>query len=320
MPPPKHTPLPTEDPDSIAVNVPATNYGAVGGSSSAATAPPRYEDDVPDDFKYGVTLENSDVAIRMAFTRKVYSILAVQLGLTTLVSGVFLYNDAIKAWAQSNMWMVFLSWLATLGLLIALIVNRRKHPVNLYLLAAFTVSEAYTIGTVVTFHDSEVVLQAAILSFALFIGLTLFTVQTKYDFTSWGPFLFGSLWVIIIAGFVQLFLPFSRTLHLFIAIGTAIVFCGFVVFDTQQIFTRLSPEEYILAAIEVPTLSLLQQSQLYLDVINLFLHKNYRKNNSHTQLVYLTEHPSYSGFARLIVLTLVEREVKVVVFSGEEEC
>lgn len=35
---------------------------------------------------------------------------------------------------------------------------------------------------------------------------------------------------------------------------------GFIIFDTQMIMTRVSPEEYILATIE-----------LYLDIINLFI-------------------------------------------------
>lgn len=43
------------------------------------------------------------------------------------------------------------------------------------------------------------------------------------------------------------------------AVG-AILFAGFIVFDTHMILHKLSPEEYILAAIN-----------LYLDILNLFL-------------------------------------------------
>ena len=35
---------------------------------------------------------------------------------------------------------------------------------------------------------------------------------------------------------------------------------GFIIYDTQMIMTRVSPEEYIIATIE-----------LYLDIINLFI-------------------------------------------------
>lgn len=50
-------------------------------------------------------------------------------------------------------------------------------------------------------------------------------------------------------------------MELAISVGGAILFCLFIVFDTQAIMHNLSPEEYILATIN-----------LYLDIINLFLH------------------------------------------------
>ena len=44
------------------------------------------------------------------------------------------------------------------------------------------------------------------------------------------------------------------------AIGGAFLFSAFIIFDTQMIMTRVSPEDYIMATI-----------QLYLDIINLFI-------------------------------------------------
>ena len=46
-----------------------------------------------------------------------------------------------------------------------------------------------------------------------------------------------------------------------IAVGGALLFALFIIFDTHMMMTKLSPEEYIMAAIN-----------LYLDIINLFLH------------------------------------------------
>ena len=43
-------------------------------------------------------------------------------------------------------------------------------------------------------------------------------------------------------------------------ISFSYAFTGFIVFDTQMIMKRVSPEEYIVATIE-----------LYLDIINLFI-------------------------------------------------
>ena len=49
-----------------------------------------------------------------------------------------------------------------------------------------TVVEAFTVGVIVSFYDTHVVLQAFFLTAAVVVGLTLFTFQTKKDFSGWG--------------------------------------------------------------------------------------------------------------------------------------
>jgi len=53
-------------------------------------------------------------------------------------------------------------------------------------LAAFTVVEAITVGIIVSFYEVSVVLQAFFLTASVVVGLTLFTFQTKRDFSGWG--------------------------------------------------------------------------------------------------------------------------------------
>ena len=59
---------------------------------------------------------------------------------------------------------------------------------------------------------------------------------------------------------LQLFF-WSQTLEFVLSIGGALLFCGFIIFDTHIIMHKLSAEEYILASIN-----------LYLDFINLFIY------------------------------------------------
>ncbi|KAI8836054.1 inhibitor of apoptosis-promoting Bax1-domain-containing protein [Chytriomyces cf. hyalinus JEL632] len=205
-------------------------------------------------------LSECEAHVKLNFMRKVYSILAAQFGLTTIVSALFMYNQDIKHVVQANPWAMFVSSFGGLALLVALIFYRSKEPANRYLLAAFTLVESYSIGVVCTFYESEVVLQAVILTFAVFIGLTLFTLNSRMSFEGMGPFLFGSLWILIFASFLQIFFPFSRVTDLIIAVFSAIIFCGYIVYDTYMIFTRMTVDDYIMASVE-----------LYLDVINLFL-------------------------------------------------
>ena len=94
----------------------------------------------------------------------------------------------------------------------------------------------------------------------VFLGLTLFTLQSKYDFSGMGPWLFGGLIALVMTGFVGVFFPFGKTMDLVYAAGGTLLFSGYVVYDTYLINARLSPDEYIMGAIS-----------LYLDFINLFL-------------------------------------------------
>lgn len=75
---------------------------------------------------------------------------------------------------------MFPAFFLSIGLLIALHIKRKESPINLILLAAFTVVEAYTVGVLVTFFDQSVVIQAFFLTAAVVIGLTAFTFQVGY--------------------------------------------------------------------------------------------------------------------------------------------
>ncbi|KAJ1551949.1 hypothetical protein HK096_001832, partial [Nowakowskiella sp. JEL0078] len=77
----------------------APGYTAIPSSSTYDPPPPMYPlqqglaDLEEDDFnKFATTLEQSNIAVRMNFVRKVYSILAVQMGLTTIIGAFCMYN------------------------------------------------------------------------------------------------------------------------------------------------------------------------------------------------------------------------------------
>ncbi|XP_063303144.1 protein lifeguard 4 [Pelobates fuscus] len=215
---------------------------------------------IEDDFNYGTNVASSSVHIRMAFLRKVYSILLVQVLLTAATSAVFLYFESIRNFVHQSPALLLISALGSLGTIVALTIYRHQYPVNLYLLFGFTLLEAITVGIAVTFYEVSVVIQAFLLTAAVFFGLTVYTFQSKRDFSKLGAGLFAGLLVLILAGFLRFFLH-SETVELAIAAGGAILFCGFIIYDTHLLMHKLSPEEHILASIN-----------LYLDIINLFLH------------------------------------------------
>ncbi|WVO17170.1 hypothetical protein L204_104862 [Cryptococcus depauperatus] len=228
-------------------------------------------DDDDGSFKLGIAVSDCDAEIRMAFIRKVYSILLVQLVLTALISVILSFPNAIN-FTHQNPWIM---WIPLIGSFVSLGFvwwKRHHHPANLILLGLFTTFEATMIGLAVSYYESRIVLQALFITVGIFVGLTLFTFQTKYDFSSWAPFLFIGIWGLITTSFIQIFLPFNATVDLGIACFSTLLFSGFVLYDTQQIMKRLNVDEAIVGALT-----------LYLDFLNLFLSVLRVLNNSNNR-------------------------------------
>ncbi|XP_028810754.1 protein lifeguard 4 [Denticeps clupeoides] len=215
---------------------------------------------IEDDFNYGTNVAAASVHIRMDFLRKVYTILTMQIFLTTGVSALFMFCEPIKTFVHASPSVVLVSAVGSLVLIFALFIYRHQHPVNLYLLLGFTLLEAVSVATAVTFYEYSIVLQAFILTCAVFAGLTAYTFQSKRDFSKMGAGLFACLWILIIAGFMRFFFN-NDTVELVYAAAGAFLFCGFIIYDTHLLMHQLSPEEHVLASIN-----------LYLDIVNLFLH------------------------------------------------
>ncbi|THU96759.1 UPF0005-domain-containing protein [Dendrothele bispora CBS 962.96] len=216
--------------------------------------------DVPDDFKYGVTVSESSAEIRSAFIRKVYTILFCQILATCIVGGVISNTESALLWVQQHTWSFYVPLFGTLINLGLLYWKRHSVPLNFILLSTFTLMEAFTLGVVVAFYENTIVMQALLITLGVFLGLTLFTFQSKYDFEGLGPWLFGGLIALVMTGLVGSFFGFSRTTDLIYALGGTLIFSGYIVYDTYLINARLSPDEFIMGAIS-----------LYLDFINLFL-------------------------------------------------
>ena len=141
----------------------------------------------------------------------------------------------------------------------------------------------------------KVILEAFVLTAVVVVSLTLYTfwaARRGYDFNFLGPFLFGAIIILMLFGIIQVcgchYVPYlvykiiniwinngmlilaTFMLQIFFPMGKistmiygglgAIIFCGYIVYDTDNLIKRYGYDEYIWASIA-----------LYLDVINLFL-------------------------------------------------
>ena len=210
--------------------------------------------------QYGTSVSECDITIRQSFVRKVYTILTCQIALTTALASVSFFSDTYRSWIQSNSWMMWLSLFGAIGFMLLTYWKRKSYPTNILFLTGFTALEAYSISVITSFYESRIVLQALVITAGIFVFLSLFACQTKYDFTAWQPYLFGALWVLIIFGFMAAFFPGGKTVELVYGVIAALIFSGYILVDTQMVMRNFHPEEEIAASIS-----------LYLDVLNLFL-------------------------------------------------
>ncbi|KAL6841645.1 hypothetical protein ACP4OV_028584 [Aristida adscensionis] len=212
--------------------------------------------------------EEEDPRLRWAFVRKVYAILSLQFAATAAVSAAACLVHAVPRFFEHGpraaAWSVYIAILiAPLVAMWPMIKYRERHPVNLFLLGLFTLCCSLSIAVSASTTIGSVVLQAAILTAAAVIGLTLFTfwaVKRGYDFTFMFPFLFTSLLVMMVYLIIQIFFPLGRVGVTIYGCIATVVFCGFIIFDTNMLLKRHTYNEYVIAAIS-----------LYLDVINLFM-------------------------------------------------
>lgn len=213
---------------------------------------------------YPAMLENPQ--LRWGFIRKVYSILTLQLLLTIAVASVVVTVHPIAHF--------FVSTRAGLGLYIVLIIApfitlcplsyyHQKHPINFLLLGLFTVTLAFAVGLTCAFTSGKIILESVILTTAVVISLTVYTfwaARRGQDFNFLGPFLFAALMVLMLFGFIQLLFPLGSLSVMIYGCIASILFCGYIIYDTDNLIKRYTYDQYIWAAVS-----------LYLDVINLFL-------------------------------------------------
>ncbi|KAJ3673300.1 hypothetical protein LUZ60_006674 [Juncus effusus] len=213
---------------------------------------------------YPMMLESPE--LRWAFIRKVYSILAVQMILTVLVSSIVVFVRPVA--------LFFVSSSGGLGLYIFLLIlpfivlcplyyYYQRHPVNLLLLGLFTVAISFAVGITCAFTRGEVILESAILTSVVVISLTMYTfwaAKRGHDFNFLGPFLFTAIIILMVFALIQLFFPLGRISLMIYGGLAALIFCGYIIYDTDNLIKRYSYDEYVWAAVA-----------LYLDVINLFL-------------------------------------------------
>ncbi|KAH8278711.1 hypothetical protein KR018_007532 [Drosophila ironensis] len=208
----------------------------------------------------------SKASIRRGFAWKVFGILLLQLATTLFVLSAMIYNSEVKYELARNPRIVIISLIETFMILIVLVRNeelRRQTSMNFASLAVLTVSQSICIAvTACHIAATEILMAVSALSLVC-LGLMLFALQPKYDFTP----SFGLLVTVVALMFFFVISHTYVTKDVMMIIAASIytmILSGWLLYDIHKMIGgkhkhEINPEEYVFASIS-----------LYTDVIDVF--------------------------------------------------
>lgn len=200
---------------------------------------------------------------RNGFIKKVYTLLSIQLIITALIAVWASLSPSFgKIFNNTPMLIIVSVGLMAMSFVFCCCIDFvRKY--GLPILIVFTLLEAILVGIICSMTKTSIVLMAAGITAVIVIGLTAYACFTKSDFTGCGPYLFIISLVIFIFGIVLIFWR-NPIAHLVYSCLAGLLFCVYLVFDTQLILGKgqysYTLDDAYLAAI-----------QLYVDIIQIFL-------------------------------------------------
>jgi len=196
-------------------------------------------------------------AATVDFMKKTYQLLAASM--IAAAAGAYVTMPYATVVMQYK-WFIFGAEL--LVLFFGLGLSRGKPGLNLAMLFLFTfltgVSLVPLLASFIGAGMGAVIGNAFLMTSVLFGALSLFAINSKSDYSSWGKPLFIILIVVIIASLVNYFLLHSPMMHIIITAGVLVLFGFFTIYDTQNIANG-AYDSPIDAAVS-----------LYIDFLNMF--------------------------------------------------
>lgn len=219
---------------------------------------------------------------RNSFIVKVYSILTVQLLITSLfIFGFHSFKD-VSYWLLTKGRVVPILSLLMSSICCGIMAHseqaRRTSPTKWQLLILFTLGEAISVGLITTFYPLTTVVSAMLATALATGGVTLYTFRQqnpKYDLSQWGAGLSSFGLIFLFYGLINLLeiigiipkglIPYNESIYCMIG---ASLFSFYLAYHTRLIFSgkyntkyQMNEKDFVFGAVA-----------LYSDIINIFIY------------------------------------------------
>ncbi|HVF43667.1 MAG TPA: Bax inhibitor-1/YccA family protein [Pyrinomonadaceae bacterium] len=206
------------------------------------------------------TAARAGVEERMGFVRKVYALFFAAILFAIVGVGVGVSYRPLLVFAFEHPYVMFF---AMIGGVMGAQAVRHVPGVNLAALFGFTALTGVVISPLIAVYtrlNPASILQAGVLTVAIFGGLTAYVFVSKKDFSFMRGMVVTGLIVVFAASLLNFFVVGSSAFAFAISCAALLLFSGFVLYDTSNIIRRYPTNEYVSGALS-----------LYLDAFNIFL-------------------------------------------------
>ncbi|MDD6933791.1 MAG: Bax inhibitor-1/YccA family protein [Bacteroidales bacterium] len=203
---------------------------------------------------------------------KVFYWMAGALGLTALTAFLVYSSDAIMSMIIMNRWVMWVLFIAELGLVMGLsaAIHKVSFPTAVLMMAGYSVLNGVTMSVILLAYTATSVAMAFVISAGMFAIMAIVGTVTKRDLSSLGSILFMALIGLIIASVVNMFLQ-SSLMEWIVSLVGVVLFSALTVYDTQKIRRLLVEQNGCVSDEGLHKIALLGSLELYLDFIHLFL-------------------------------------------------
>ena len=163
-----------------------------------------------------------------------------QLFAATMISGAAgaYVGIGIADVIAANYWWIAIPWM--LFGMFGLMMVKDKTPLNYIVLFAFTFVGGIILAPLLSrvlgmSGGGALVANAFITTSVIFGSLSIYAMNSKSDFSSWGKPLMIALVIVIVSMLLNAFVFHSPMLHVFMLGGIVLLMSGFVLYDTQNI-------------------------------------------------------------------------------------
>ena len=170
----------------------------------------------------------------VTFMKQTYQLLGASMISSAL--GAYLTMPYIETISQFR-WFIF--GFVMLMVFVGFNVTRKNPTLHLMALFVFTfvlgVMIVPLLAMVIGQGNGMLIGNAFLMTSVLFGALSLFAINSKSDFSSWGKPLFITMIVIFVASLVNIFILQSPLMYVIVTAGVLLIFSLFTIYDTQNI-------------------------------------------------------------------------------------